>query len=472
MFQNLTEIETFLKDQQIRMVDLKWCDLWGRWRHVTISSRVFDAGLMHSGIGFDGSSVGFRSVTGSDMALIPDLKTGFLDPFCETPTLSFICNIVEPDSKKPYILDPRQIAQRAQDYLRSSGIADCSLWGPEFEFYIFKDVTFYNNPYTSSYHVECSESDWDNDLKDNSYLVQKRGGYHCSPPNDQFFDMRTKMSIDLEDAGVPVKYHHHEAGGPGQCEIETSMLEMVRAADASMLIKYYTKQIAKRAGHAVTFLPKPLFDMAGNGMHFHQHLYKGDTNLFYDPSQTDLISQTARYYIGGLLTHAPALLAFTNPSTNSYRRLVPGFEAPVNCFYGGGNRSAAIRIPKYATTPDAVRIEFRPPDATCNPYLAMPAMLLAGLDGIRRKIDPTENGFGPFEVDPFTLPDDERSRIKSLPGNLKATMKALEEDHTFLLEGAVFNDELIQLWIESKVREQDDLDLRPHPREIEKYFDI
>lgn len=471
MFHSFEEAETYVQENLIRMIDLKWCDLWGRWHHITISSKAFTKSQMASGIGFDGSAVAFKSVNAGDMALIPDFGTAFMDPFYKNPTLSFICNIVEPDTKAPFQRDPREFVRRAQAYLCSTGISDSSRWGPEFEFFILNKASFDNSLNSASYSLDCIEADWE-DPQDHGYLVQKHGGYHRIPPNDQLYELRSEMSMLLEDAGVPVKYHHHEAGGPGHSEIETPMMEMVQAADAAMMIKYITKQVARRAGQAVTFLPKPLFGEAGNGMHFHQNLFCRDVNLFYDPSKPNLISQEALYYIGGLLTHAPAVLAFTNPSTNSYRRLVLGYEAPVNCFFGSGDRSAAIRIPKYATDPDEVRMEFRPPDATCNPYLAMPAMLMAGLDGIRRKIDPTIAGFGPFTEDIFSWSPEKRKSIKSLPTSLDETMKALEADHEFLLEGNVFDEETIHFWIEAKRKEYRDLQARPHPYEVETYFDI
>jgi glutamine synthetase len=472
MFHTFEEAAAFVEEQKIRMIDLKWCDLWGRWHHITVSARGFSPSLMSGGIGFDGSAVAFKSVNAGDMALIPDLATGFMDPFFANPTLSFICNIVEPDTKQPFRRDPREIVRRTQQYLRSTGIADSSRWGPEFEFFIFDQVRFSNGLNKASYFVNTWEADWEQDPADQGYQVPRHGGYHRIPPNDRLSDLRSQMSLLLEDAGIPVKYHHHEAGGPGHGEIETPMLELMQAADATMVIKYITKQVAFRAGQAVTFLPKPLFGEAGNGMHFHQHMFCRDVNVFYDASGPSLLSQMALYYIGGLLTHAPAVLAFTNPSTNSYRRLVPGFEAPVNCFFGSGDRSAAIRIPKYATQPDEVRMEFRPPDATCNPYLAMPAMLMAGIDGIKRQIDPTAAGFGPFDQDIFSWPLEKRSQIKSLPTSLEDAMKALEADHAFLLEGGVFDEDMIAFWVDAKIKEHRELQARPHPREVEMYFDF
>lgn len=472
MFKDFTEASAFVAEQGIRMVDLKFSDLWGRWHHVTISAREFQPSLMASGVGFDGSSVGLKSVKSGDMALVPDLTTGFVDPFCEVPTLSFLCNTIEADSKILFHSDPREITRRAEAYLVASGIAEKSLWGPEFEFYIFNDVSFENGINVASYSVDSVEANWHNAQGGHGHFIPIHGGYHAIPPKDQLYNIRSKMSVTLEEIGVPVKYHHHEVGGPGQCEIETPLMGLLAACDASMVIKYVTKMVAHDAGQTVTFLPKPLYGEAGNGMHFHQQLFGGNKNLFYDVSSPTLMSKLALNYIGGLLKHAPAVLAFTNPSTNSYRRLVPGFEAPVNAFFSIGNRSAAIRIPKYATEPNEVRFEFRPPDATCNPYLATAAMLMAGIDGIRKQIDPTAEGFGPIDDDIFSWTPEKRATIKSLPTSLDEALKALEADYEFLLEGNVFSKELIFNWIKAKTKEDYQIRTRPHPFEIEMYYDL
>lgn len=472
MFATIEEAAKYLQDYSIHMVDLKFSDLWGRWHHVTISSKEFTPDLLQSGVGFDGSSVGLKSVKAGDMALVPDLSTGFLDPFWEEPTLSFICYTIEADSKRPFFRDPRIIASRVEAYLQQTGISTQSIWGPEFEFYIFNSVAFENSVNVASYRVDSVEGFWNASEASRGHHVPLHGGYHAIPPKDQLYLLRNRMVLNLEAMGVPVKYHHHEVGGPGQCEIETPLLPLLTAADASMLIKYVTKMVAHQAHQTVTFLPKPLYGEAGNGMHFHQLLRKGDENVFYDASMPMLLSKTALYYIGGLLYHAPAVLAFTNPSTNSYRRLVPGFEAPVNIFFSSGNRSAAIRVPKYATQPDKVRFEFRPPDATCNPYLAMAAMLMAGIDGIQRQIDPTEAGFGPINENIFTWSDEHRSQIKALPTSLEEAADALAEDNNFLRAGSVFDDELISDWIKAKKAEEKEIRLRPHPYEVQFYYDL
>lgn len=473
MFHDFDEAASYVRDNHVRMVDLKFSDLWGRWHHVTLSASQFNADVMTSGIGFDGSSVGFKSVRAGDMAVIPDLTTGVMDPFWEVPTLSFICNTVEADTKRLFGGDPREVARRAEAYLTSNGIAGSSLWGPEFEFYVFHDVSMENGVNVSSYKVDSIEASWNCAAGGGQgHFIPLHGGYHAIPPSDQLFNLRTRMSIVLEDMRIPVKYHHHEVGGPGQCEIETPLMGMLAAADACMAIKYVAKNVAKQAGQTVTFLPKPLYGEAGNGMHFHQQLLDGQTNLFYDAQGENLLSQTALWYIGGLLTHAAAVLAFTNPSTNSYRRLVPGFEAPINAFFSKGNRSAAIRVPKYATEPNEVRFEFRPPDATCNPYLAMAAQLMAGIDGIVNQIDPTAAGFGPIDEDVFSWSEERRATIKSLPTSLEGALQALKADYQFLLAGDVFNEEMIMNWIKRKTEEDYKVRARPHPYEVEMYFDL
>jgi glutamine synthetase len=472
MFKDLASAVAFVQEHHIQMVDLKFSDLWGRWHHVTIPKAEFNQDLLDAGVGFDGSSVGLKSVKSGDMVLVPDLATGFVDPFWEVPTLSFVCNTLEADTKNLFPRDPRQIARRAEGYMRETGIADRSLWGPEFEFYIFDRIHFENGINVASYRVDSGEANWNSAEAGHGHYIPLHGGYHAIPPKDQLYGLRTRMVTLLEAAGIRVKYHHHEVGGPGQSEIETPLMGLLEAADASMTIKYITKMAAHQAGQTVTFLPKPLYGEAGNGMHFHQQLFKDGQNVFYDGEHPLLLSQSALYYIGGLLAHAPALLGFTNPSTNSYRRLVPGFEAPVNCFFSSGNRSAAIRVPKYATQPDKVRFEFRPPDATCNPYLAMAAMLLAGLDGIRNEIDPTAAGFGPFNEDIFSWSPERRAQIKNLPTSLGEAVQALENDHDFLLAGDVFDAEMISDWINTKLREDREVRTRPHPYEVELYFDL
>jgi glutamine synthetase len=473
MFQDFQQASHFVNERGIQMVDLKFCDLWGRWHHITVPAGQFTPKLMSDGIGFDGSAVGLKSVKAGDMVLVPDLATGAVDPFWDMPTLSFICTTLEADTKAVFENDPRNVAIRAEDYLHETGVADESRWGPEFEFYVFDNVAFENSINRAAYHLHSNEADWHSAEGGHGHYIPLHGGYHAIPPKDQLYNLRSEMTLHLESMGVPVKYHHHEVGGPGQVEIETPMMGLVAAGDATMLVKYVAKMTAHAHGQTVTFMPKPLYGEAGNGMHFHQHLFKEGRNVFYDADGYGCMSRTALHYIGGLLTHGAALLALTNPSTNSYRRLVPGFEAPINAFFSLGNRSAAVRIPKYADQPDTARCEFRPPDATGNAYLALAAQLMAGLDGIRREIDPTEAGFGPIDADVFSWTDAQRAEIKSLPGSLDEALRALEADHAFLLQGEVFSEELIEQWIEYKMEaEYYPVRNRPHPYEMSLYFDV
>jgi len=473
MFKSFEEAQRYIASQKIQMVDLKFCDLWGRWHHLTVPAARFTPALLEEGIGFDGSSVGLRGVESGDMVMVPDLATGAPDPFWDVPTLSFICQTLEADTHDVFPDDPRNIALRAETLLRSTGIADESRWGPEFEFYVFDHVEIDNGVNRACYRVDSREADWNGAHGGHGHHIPLHGGYHAIPPRDQLHNLRTEISLILESMGVPVKYHHHEVGGPGQLEIETPMVGLLAAGDMTMLVKYVTKLVARRHGFSATFMPKPLHGEAGSGMHFHQQLFRGGRNLFHDPEGYGALSETARFYIGGLLTHAAALLALTNPSTNSYRRLVPGFEAPVNAFYSLGNRSAAIRIPKYAHQPEEARFEFRPPDATCNVYLALAAQLLAGIDGIQRRIDPTDAGFGPFDADLFSWTAEDRKRIQQLPTSLDDALRALENDHRFLLQGGVFSERLLQRWITHKrEREAAEVRTRPHPFEVGLYFDV
>jgi len=473
MFQTFEQARNYINSHTIQMIDLKFCDLWGHWHHLTVPPSQFTPSLLENGIGFDGSAMGFKSVKAGDMVLVPDLSTGAPDPFWDVPTLSLICTTLEADTKAIFANDPRNIALCAEAYMCESGIADESRWGPEFEFYVFDDVTYENDVNRASYKVDSGEANWHSAEGGHGHYIPPHGGYHAIPPKDQLYNLRSEITLHLESMGVPVKYHHHEVGGPGQVEIETPMMGLVAAGDATMLVKYVAKMTAHAHGQAVTFMPKPLYGEAGNGMHFHQHLFKDSHNIFYDPDGYGCLSQTALYYIGGLLSHGAALLALTNPSTNSYRRLIPGFEAPINAFFSLGNRSAAIRIPKYACQPDAARFEFRPPDATCNPYLALAAQLLAGLDGIRREIDPTAAGFGPIDADVFSWTNAQRAKIKSLPSSLGEALRALETDHDFLLAGQVFSADMIQKWIDYKLKtEYYPVRHRPHPYEIQLYFDV
>jgi glutamine synthetase len=473
MFSNFEQAKAYVQKNAFQMIDLKFSDLWGRWHHVSIPARQFNEQLMRDGVGFDGSAVGLRSVKAGDMVLLPDLATAFRDPFWEAPTLSFICSAYEADTKKPFSRDPRNIAIRAEEYTRETGIADESRWGPEYEFYVFDDVAFENEVNRASYRVDSIEADWRSASGGHGHLIPMHGGYHAIPPKDQLYNLRSEMVTHLESMGVEVKYHHHEVGGPGQCEIETPMMSLLRSGDVTQMVKYVTKMTAHRHGQTATFMPKPLYGEAGSGMHFHQHLFKQERNVFYDPNGYGKLSQTALYYIGGVLKHGAALLALTNPSTNSYRRLVPGFEAPVNAFFSLGNRSAAIRVPKYADQPETARFEFRPPDATCNVYLALAGQLLAGLDGILNQIDPTEHGFGPIDQNVFAWTDEQRKQIRPLPASLREACEALERDHDFLLAGGLFDEGQIADWIAHKLNDEYyQVRNRPHPYEMVLYFDV
>ncbi|MFW6205807.1 MAG: type I glutamate--ammonia ligase [Gemmatimonadota bacterium] len=473
MFDNFEDARRHITDDGIRMVDLKFIDLWGRWHHVTLPADRFTMEVMEEGVGFDGSSVGFRDIASGDMVLVPDLATGAPDPFWDVPTLGFICYTMEADGRAPYPHDPRTTAARADAYLAEIVDGATSLWGPEFEFYVFDDVHIDNGPNRASYRVGSAEAEWSVSNGGQGHVIPMGGGYHAIPPKDRLYNLRAEMSERLRVMGVPVKYHHHEVGGPGQVELEVPLAGIVHAGDLGMLVKYVAKMTAFVSGRTATFMPKPLFGEAGSGMHFHQQLIRGAENLFHDPNGYGRLSDLARWYIGGLLLHAPALLGITNPSTNSYRRLVPGFEAPVRSFYSVANRSAAVRIPKYASQPDAVRMEFRPPDATGNIYLTMAAQLMAGVDGIRRRIEPSEHGFGPIDEDVFSLPPEEVAAIGQLPTTLDAALDALAADHGFLLEGDVFSEALIRRWIRTKrEKEVAPVRARPHPYEVMLYFDV
>jgi len=430
-------------------------------------------GIWTEGIGFDGSSIrGFQKIQESDMILIPDPKTAILDPVCEVPTLSIICDIYDPLTKKPYTRDPRYVAKKAVEYMRETGIADKSYWGPEMEFFLFNDVRFDQAENCGYYFVDSSEGEW-NSGKDEApnlgYKPRYKEGYFPVPPHDSLQDLRSKIVLAMIKAGLPIEVHHHEVATAGQCEIDMKFGTLVSIADKCLLYKYIVKNMARKNNMVATFMPKPLFGDNGSGMHTHQSLWKGGKNIFYDPKGYGLISQIAKYYIGGLLKHAASILAFCAPTTNSYKRLVPGYEAPVNLAYSARNRSAAVRIPVYTENPKSKRVEFRPPDCTANPYLAFAAMLMAGLDGIKNKIDPGE----PLDKNIYELNGAEAAKIPTVPSSLQDAIKVLENDHEFLLEGGVFTKDVVETWIEyKKEKEIDAIRLRPHPYEFHLYFDI
>ena len=477
MDQKVKEAFEFAEQQRIEMVDLKFCDLFGRWHHITIPVSQFDESVFTQGVAFDGSSVpGFKKLEAGDMVLIPDVDTMLIDKFWNQKTLSFICSAYEADTLELFNNDPRNVACRAEQFLKQSGIADESLWSPEFEFYIFDNITYINDINLACYQIDSEEADWNTgaDEKQNlGHKIPRQGGYHAIPPLDNLYNLRAKMVQYIEDCGIPVRYHHHEVGGPGQSEIEIHHHPLLKTGDVTMTIKYIIRMAAVENNKTVTFMPKPLYNEAGSGMHIHIQLRKDNENLFFDENGYAGLSQLAMYFIGGVLKHGPALLAFTNPSTISYKRLVPGFEAPVKTIFGLANRSAAIRIPKYANTSETKRFEFRPPDATCNIYLAISALLMAGIDGIRKKIDPAKERFGPYDINIFHVPRSELEKIKSLPTSLKEALDALALDYEFLLEGEIFSEQLIESWIDHKLnKEFNEVRSRPHPYEISLYYDV
>ncbi len=467
----------YCRDEQIQMIDFKMIDLLGRWRHLSIPTNRFTPDTLEYGIGFDGSNYGFAPVEKSDMVFIPDITTAVHDPFTDVPTLSMIGDvfvIAQPENYR-FDQDPRTIAFKAEDYMRTLQIADEMRIGPEYEFHVFDHVNYECLPHRSGYSIDAEQAIWnsgESDYQNLGYKIPLKGGYHIAPPQDILYDLRSRMCLLMEKNNIPVKYHHHEVGGPGQIEIEVEFGGMREMADKTMLAKYLIKNLAFQEGKTVTFMPKPLYGEAGNGLHVHMHLFKNGEPLFYDENGYSGLSKVALYFIGGLLKHAPAVLAFTNPSTNSYKRLVPGYEAPVSLCFATANRSAVIRVPAYAKSPAQKRFEFRSSDATCNPYLAFSAILMAGLDGIQNKIDPTAEGFGPYDINLYNLPPEERAKIKALPKTLDEALDALEKDHDFLLAGGVFHKRLIEVWIETKRKESRRILDQPHPLEFEMYYDL
>ena len=473
------EVLQFAKEQGAKMVDFKFVDLPGTWQHFSVPLRELEEETFIEGKPFDGSSVrGFQTIDTSDMLIIPDPATAIMDPFTAVPTLSLICNIAHPGPggrKKPYSRDPRYIASKAEAYLRSSGIAETSYFGPESEFFIFDNVRFSSTSNVQYAEVDAEEAPWNSGRNGGTpnlgHRMRVKEGYFPVAPNDTLQDIRSEMTLLLEDLGVPVEAQHHEVGAAGQAEIDIRFNTLLKTADNVMLYKYVVKNTARKHGKSVTFMPKPVFGDNGSGMHVHQSLWKGEKPLFYDGEGYAGLSQLARYYIGGLLTHAPALMAIVASTTNSYKRLVPGFEAPVNLVFSKGNRSAAVRIP-LTECPSAKRIEFRPPDPTANPYIAFSALLMAGLDGIRRQIEPSEHGYGPVDRDLYHLSKEESREIRSVPGSLYDALDALEDDHAFLLEGDVFTTDVLEHYVDLKRAQADEVNLRPTPIEFALYYDV
>ena len=447
------------------MVDLKFCDLLGTWQHVSLPVAGFSEDAFEDGLGFDGSSIrGWQGISESDMLLMPDASTAILDPFTEAPTLSLDLRDRRPDHARAVQQGPAPLAKRAEEYLRSTGIADTCFVGPECEFFVFDEVSYTSGPNEARYKVDAAEGYWNSGDVGTGYTIREKHGYFPTAPHDTLHDLRTRMVLTLERLGIPCEFHHHEVATAGQCEIDLRFQSLSRMADQIMLYKYVVRNTAREAGKSATFMPKPIFGDNGSGMHVHQSLWKDDAPLFAEKSGPAGLSSLALSYAAGLLAHAPALLAFCAPTTNSYRRLVPGYEAPVNLAYSSRNRSACIRVPMYSDSPKAKRLEFRCPDALANPYLAFSAMLMAGLDGIEKGLDPG----APADFDLF----EEEHDIKTVPGSLAEALDALEADHEFLLKGDVFSEELIQTWIGWKrENEVDPVRLRPHPMEFSLYYD-
>jgi len=467
------EVLEFAKKNKVEIVDLKFVDLPGLWQHFSISTSELTDELFEEGIGFDGSSIrGFQTIDESDMLLIPDPTSAFMEPFTDIPTLSLICNVKDPVSGKIYTRDPRYVAQKAEKYLKTTGIADTSYWGPEIEFYILDNVRFDQSYNYGFYYIDSEEGFWNsgNGEKPNlGYKPRYKEGYFPVPPMDHLQNIRSEMLRTLEKIGVRMEIHHHEVGTAGQTEMDMRYTTLTRMADQVLMYKYVIKNVARKHGKTVTVMPKPIFMDNGSGMHTHQSLWKNDKNLFYDQKGYALISDKARHYIGGILKHADALCGLVAPTTNSYRRLVPGYEAPINLVYSQRNRSACVRIPMYSKSEKAKRLEFRTPDPSCNPYYAFAAMLMAGLDGIENKIEPPP----PLDKDLYDLDPKEAAKVKSVAGSLEQVLDALEKDHAFLLKGDVFTKDVIETWIEYKrKKELDPVRLRPHPYEFALYFDI
>lgn len=466
-----SEVLSLMKEHEVEMVDFKFCDLFGQWQHMTVPASSVDESLLTDGLGFDGSSIrGWVGIHESDMILVPDLTTAVIDPIYDTPTLSLICNVYDPITRERFTRDPRNVAEKAVLYLRSTGIGDQAYFGSEAEFFVFDQVQYDVGAHYSFYQVESDEGIWNtgNDETINlGYKIPHKRGYAPVPPHDSMVELRNAIVSAMAQIGLKTECHHHEVATAGQMEIDFRFGPLVKAADSVMWFKYLVKNIARRHGKVATFMPKPIYGDNGSGMHTHQSIWKGDQPLFAGDEYGGL-SKLAMHYIAGLIAHGPALAAFVAPTSNSYRRLVPGFEAPVRLAYSRRNRSAAIRIPMYSPSPASKRLEFRPPDPTCNPYLAFAAMLMAGLDGIERRLDPG----APMDKDIYALPPEELKDIPSLPGSLKDALDALERDHAFLLKGDVFTPDVIETWIRWKYQhEVEPLMLYPHPYEFLITFD-
>jgi len=461
------------REAGVQVVDVKFCDLPGTWQHFSLPLKELSETTFTEGLGFDGSSIrGFQAINESDMLLLPDPASAFVDPCLQVPTLSLTCDIIDPITRESYSRDPRYVAHKAEAYLVKSGIATTAYFGPEAEFYIFNSVRFDQNAHEGYYYIDSEEGIWNSGTNGSPNLGHRprhKEGYFPVPPVDRLQDLRSKIMLALMAAGIDVEVHHHEVGTAGQTEIDMRFNSLTRMADQVMMYKYIVKNVCHQHGYTATFMPKPMFGDNGSGMHVHMSLWNEGENLFFDANGYALLSDEARWYIGGLIKHAPAILAFAAPTTNSYRRLVPGYEAPINLIYSQRNRSAICRIPMYSKSPKAKRVEFRAPDPSSNPYLTFAALLMAGLDGIKHKIEPPK----PMDVDLYELEPEERKHVKNTPGSLQESLAALEADHAFLLEGGVFTPDLIETWLSYKrAKDVDPVALRPHPYEFFLYYDV
>ena len=474
MAKTVQEIMQLIREQNIQMVDFKMVDINGQYRHVTIPAGNFSEETMKYGIGFDASNYGYAVVEKSDMVFIPDLDTAVIDPFCQVPTLSMTGNamIIDNPENRPLAQYPRNIVLAANQYMKDSGIADTMLILPEFEFYLFDQVGWEVQPHSVSAFVDAQQSYWNSATEGKGTVVPKQKNYHIAKPFDVTYECRSEMVMHMLDAGIDINYHHPEVAASGQFEIEPQLGEMVKMADATMMIKYIIHNTALKHGKSATFMPKPIYGEAGSGMHVHMLLLKDGKPVFSDDNGYSHLSREAHWFMGGLLKHIASLCALTNPSTNSFKRLVPGFEAPVTVGYATSNRSAVIRIPAYAKSPEKRRFELRNPDATCNPYFCYAAILMAGLDGIKNQIDPHENGWGPYDMNLYNLPEEEKAKLKSLPVCLEDALDALEADHDYLTAGGVFPEELIANFIKNKRKECRELAAVPNPAEFEKYYNL
>ena len=472
MFKNADEVMRYIKEEDVKMVDFKMIDIAGNYRHVTIPASSFSETTLVDGVGFDASNYGYAVVEKSDMIFIPDVTTAMIDPFCEIKTLSMTGDamIIDYPHNRPLAQYPRNIVRAANEYMKQTGIADQMIILPEFEFYLFDDAGWEVKSDHQEIHVGNNQSYLNSNQEGSGNVVAYQKNYHVAKPQDTTYDCRSQMVLRMEEAGIPVKYHHPEVAASGQFEIEPMLGEMSKMADASVMNKYIIKNTAQEYGMSATFMPKPVYGEAGSGMHVHMLLMKGDEPVFSDDAGYSHLSKTAHYFMGGLLKHIASLCAITNPSTNSFKRLVPGFEAPVTVGYATSNRSAVIRIPAYAKTPNLRRFELRNPDATCNPYFAYAAILMAGLDGVANEIDPHANGWGPYDMNLYHLSEEEKKKLKGLPTSLEEALAALEKDHDYLTVGGVFPEELIDNFIRLKKAECAEIAKIPTPAEFERYY--